>query len=270
MSYLSFVFTGSNACYGGDFIQRMQNCLDNLYGLLEQHGFDADVTVVEWNPPKDRPRIADALDWNSKWIQTKIITVPGEVHNSLPNPHGEKFFEYVAKNVGIRRASGEFILSTNPDNIYSPELIQRLSKLDKDCFYRVNRYDVRDGKVTAANFNTGTRYPDGSSTESELTNPDPDGLHFNASGDFILMHRDAWAAIKGHPEVPYSLTVDGQTVYLAAQEGLKQVILPEPMFHQDHSRTDKWCPPWDDNSPWGEKNAIDWGLSELSFETRYL
>jgi hypothetical protein len=274
--YLSFVFTGSNRQYGGDFIQRMQNCLDNLYELIEKYECDADVTIVEWNPPKDRPRLCDAVEFNNSYIQTKIITVPESVHNSIPNPHGEKFFEYWAKNVGIRRATGEFILSTNPDNLYSPELIKRLSEpnLDKNCFYRVNRYDISNLTVNgvrcvSVNYAQGTTI-DGYLLDNERANRSPNPLHFNASGDFILMHRDAWREIGGHPEVPYSLTVDGQTVFLAAESGLAQVTLPEPMYHQDHGRTSKHCPSWDDNSPWGLNNAGEWGFAGVEFETRYL
>ena len=252
--YLNFVFTGSNAGYGGDFISRMQACLDNLYLLAERHELDCDVTVVEWNPPADRPRIVDALEWNSTRIETKVITVPQTTHDNVPNPRGEKFFEYWAKNVGIRRAAGEFVLSTNPDNIYSESLIARLAKhdLDSGCFYRVNRSDTQAGKVFITHYKTAPE------------------LHFNGSGDFILMHRDAWESIHGHPEVPYSLTVDGQTVYLADKAGLKQVILPEPMYHQDHSRTPKYYDPWDDLAPHGKKNDNSWGMPEADFETRYL
>ena len=251
---LSFVFCGSNAGYGGNFIERVQSCLDNLYFLLEKNKANADVTVIEWNPPLDRPRIFDALEFNSKEIQTKVVTIPKEVHDSISNPHNEKFFEYWAKNVGIRRAAGEFLLSTNPDNIYSPELIERLSgNLDPNCFYRVNRTDIdANGKVLVTHYKTAPE------------------LHFNGSGDFILMHRDAWARIHGHPEVPYSLTVDGQTVWLAHKAGLKQIILPEPMYHQDHSRTPKYFDPWDDLTPHGKKNGDDWGFRGVEFETRYL
>lgn len=270
MSYLSIVAVASNSGYGGNFTQRVQNWADNLFKLAEQYELDCDVTVVEWNPPLDRPRIADAMDWNSTYIQTKIVTVPSSVHANIPNPHGEKFFEYHAKNIGIRRATGEFILSTNPDNLYSPELIWRLARRDLDtkCFYRANRHDVRENKVIAINREDGT-YTESGPPSNPNSCKSPAG-HFNASGDFILMHRDAWADIHGHPEVPYSLTVDGQTVYLALQEMLKQVILPEPMYHQDHSRTPKYCPAWDDSAPWGTKNENDWGLPGHEFETRYL
>lgn len=282
MSYLSIVFVGSNAGYGGDFLGRVQNCIDNLYCLAEKHGLDADLIFVEWNPPADRPRMEKAIDWSRATIPTRIIVVPKEVHDSLPNPHGEKFFEYIAKNVGIKRATGKFVLSSNPDNIYSDELIARLAKhdLDEDCFYRVNRSDTRDGRVFQINYANGTVIEGKRQDNPNSVRMEPDGLvnyiefgkipplHFNASGDFILMSKSAWETIKGHPELPYSLTLDGQTVYLATKvAGLKQVVLQESMYHADHSRTPKYCPHWNDLTPYGTRNKT-WGFEGAEFDTR--
>lgn len=57
-------------------------------------------------------------------------------------------FEYIAKNVGIRRASGEYVLATNPDIIFSDQIIRYLAEVEPrpDSFYRVDRYDV-GGKI---------------------------------------------------------------------------------------------------------------------------
>jgi hypothetical protein len=262
--HLSFVFTVSHLTYGGDFCNRVQNCLANLHHYGRAH-LDAEVVITELEGAGVYESVKQYRD-----LPTRVITVPRAIHNGLPNPHNESFFEYIMKDVGIRRAYGDFILSTNPDNLYSPELIDRLveGKLDSSCFYRVDRSDVRDGKVFQVNKNTGTYFVGGGSTEGELTHGDPNGLHFNASGDFILAHRNAWADIKGHPEVPYSLSVDGQTVYLLAKHGYKQVILPEPMYHADHSRTPKFSPAWSDKAPYAEKqNGNDWGLQGYELAT---
>lgn len=279
MCYLSIVAVGSNAGYGGNFLERMQAWADNLYRLIDRCELDADITIVEWAPPTDRPQIHEVIKFAGP---VKIITVPREIHDRLPNPHGERFFEYIAKNVGIRRASGRFILSTNPDNIYSETLIDRLRDLRSNCFYRVDRRDIKDGRVFMINYADGSVI-NGTRQENEnVACPDADGcanypslgtvplIHFNASGDFIMMAKSKWESIKGHPEVPYSLTVDGQTLYLAAKIGLQQVILPEPMYHQDHSRTPKYCPNWSDKTPFGEMNQNGWGLSDVSFDTRHL
>jgi len=55
-------------------------------------------------------------------------------------------FEYIAKNVGIRRAGGDFVLVTNPDILFSAELIEYLAsqKLSQKSVYRADRFDVRE------------------------------------------------------------------------------------------------------------------------------
>src|SRR5258705_4390417 len=53
----------------------------------------------------------------------------------------------IAKNVGIRRARGNFILATNIDIVFSDELMQFIArkKLDPKKIYRVDRYDIQSG-----------------------------------------------------------------------------------------------------------------------------
>src|SRR5207245_3974337 len=62
----------------------------------------------------------------------------------LPNSARMPIFEYIAKNVGIRRARGEYVLITNPDIVFTQELIRYFAArgLRGDAFYRVDRYDV--------------------------------------------------------------------------------------------------------------------------------
>jgi hypothetical protein len=54
------------------------------------------------------------------------------------------FFQFIAKNVGIRRARGEFVLATNIDILFSDQLMARLARrdLNADSYYRIDRYDV--------------------------------------------------------------------------------------------------------------------------------
>jgi hypothetical protein len=55
--YLSFVIAARNDDYGGNFLHRMQVFVNVLFWLWERHNLDAELVVVEWNPPKDRPRL---------------------------------------------------------------------------------------------------------------------------------------------------------------------------------------------------------------------
>jgi hypothetical protein len=145
-SYLSFVIAARNDDYGGNFLHRMQVFVNVLFWLWERHNLDVELVVVEWNPPKDRPRLKDAIVW-PKYLRpatVRIIEVPEDVHRRLPNSDRMPMFEYIAKNVGVRRALGEYVLVTNPDIIFSDSLIKYLSNhiLSTHCFYRVDRYDI--------------------------------------------------------------------------------------------------------------------------------
>ena len=50
----------------------------------------------------------------------------------------------IAKNVGIRRSRGEYVLGTNLDIVFSSELMQFLAarQLDPGAMYRIDRHDV--------------------------------------------------------------------------------------------------------------------------------
>jgi hypothetical protein len=277
---LSIVYSVNNRSYGGDFIGRTQACIDNLFQLAAKVGLDADVIFVEWNPPPDRPRVSQALNWQHKTLPVKFIEVPEEIHNRVPNPRNTLFWEMWAKNVGIRRSTGDFVLSANPDNIYSEQLIARLNNLEENVFYRTDSYDTVGGKVFQVHRATESLvngHPNGSpgfvvpEADGMFLYPPPLGrlppLHFNKSGDFFLMARRHWFEMCGHPETTYTVTADGETVYLAAAHGWRQVVLPQPTYHLHHDRDERYCPGWTDAQPHGRKNGQGWGFAGEEFKT---
>ena len=280
MSHLSVIYACNNRSYGGDFIGRTQACIDNLFHLSTKVGLDADITFVEWNPPADKPRVSQAINWQRKTLPVRFIEVPEQVHNLVPNPRKTLFWEMWAKNIGIRRATGNFILSANPDNIYSEELLARLNTLEDGVFYRTDSYDTQDGKVFQihrACESLVNGKPNGSpgfvkaDENGKFQYPPPIGyiepLHFNKSGDFFLMARTQWHEMRGHPETDYTVTTDGETVYLAAAHGWRQIVLPEPTYHLHHDHDERYCPSWSDAKPHGHKNGPNWGFSDYQFFT---
>ena len=55
--------------------------------------------------------------------------VSNEIHNQIVGPYEYMTFaEFFAKNIGIRRASGEYILCTNADVFYGNDIIEKLSQ----------------------------------------------------------------------------------------------------------------------------------------------
>jgi hypothetical protein len=74
----------------------------------------------------------------------RYIIVPKEIHDQYVHAPSIPLFQMTAKNVGIRRAEGEFILCTNIDLLFSDELFEWLAKnkLQKGAYYRAPRADV--------------------------------------------------------------------------------------------------------------------------------
>ncbi len=118
-------------------------------GWMEQcrrHQLPAELIIVEWNPPADRPPLADVLAWPDAggFCEVRIIGVPAEIHQSFRNWQAMPLYQMIGKNVGIRRARGEFVLATNIDILFSDELMKFFAdrRLEPGKMYRVNRWDV--------------------------------------------------------------------------------------------------------------------------------
>lgn len=271
--YLTVVATGRNDNYGGNFLRRMQTFIDCLLLLFRTHQLDAEIIIVEWNPPIDTLLLRDALPWNDMHGTIRIIEVPAAVHKKIPNSDTTPIFEYIAKNTGIRRANGEYVLATNPDLLYSTELVRFIAshQLSEESFYRVDRYDVDtpipigadlqqqlafcEQHVSKVNTRAGAIEPQEtlSTRLRRYARKELDRwalrnsrslrlLHTNASGDFMLMHRDNWLALRAYPEFPTTAYIDGYMCAVAAAAGLRQIILESPIriYHQEHPRAVDW------------------------------
>jgi hypothetical protein len=281
--YISFVVTTRNDNYGGNLLHRTKVFLNAQLELWKKHGLDAELIIVEWNPPEDQPRFKDALTWPTCLDPEtiRIIEVPGQIHRQFPNSDKIPLFEHIGRNVGVRRARGEYVLVTSPEVLYNEDLIKFLTsrRLSPDCFYRADRYDVDATVPLQANVEEqlafcakhvsrvdvrgGTitlhRPPVGLGRISlamqmclhilnsyrRRNSRIEDRLHTNASGDFLLMLRDHWHALRGFPELPTYGHMDGYLCVMAASAGLHQVVLRSPMriYHQEHDRAVDWEDP---------------------------
>lgn len=346
--YLSIVVTGRNDDYGGDFNLRLGNFVKWLSVMIEQHEIPTELVLVNYNPLLDKAPLTDTIPWpaDRKFLQFRIITIPEEVHVRFHDPEVRKkvpLYEFISKNMGIRRAKGEFILCTNADILFDPDIFEfiRPQTLKKTSFYRTDRADFRP--LAPEVYANATAQPgaflkavqdavyqlfmQGYSFDYEQgstgfyqnlmafrakarkkrpftlfrswmlnTIPFPGwkgrmGIsefkwHCNASGDCMLMHRDHWMKLRGYPENTWISThVDSTFVVMAAMLGLKQELLPAPVYHQDHERRYGWDSIRNDevfrevfekfqrqaNQMVKEKrplieNPENWGLPEETFE----
>lgn len=265
---LSIVVASRNDDHGRNLLHRMQVFIDALLALCYKYRLNWELLVVEWNPPLDAKRLADELIWPTyrDAATVRFIEVPPGLHARLPYADRFPLPQFEAKNVGIRRARGQYILATNFDIVFSEELIANLSseKLSPDCFYRVFRYDVEnkvplglpvEDQLQFCAKNAVRKYAlNGTQEVKEGTKRfqpvrdilkliekvqqwrTRDNIYTNACGDFTLMLRRQWHDLRGYPEIGSHAYTDGLICYMAASKGLRQVILRDPMciYHQEH------------------------------------
>jgi hypothetical protein len=303
--YLSIVTVSRNDDHGGDPLIRTQIFVNCLARQCERYGLDAELIVVDWNPVKDRPGLAAVLELppETSRLTAKVITVPAELHQGYKCADKLYLYQMIGKNVGIRRAKGEFIVATNIDVLFSEELMQfiALRKLDKKKMYRVDRYDIESGLQKDVGLDEAMDYAWTHPIRSnrhlgpvELLNhlygedevrrhcvPEPElmkqfplieavqefgvwqlrpsresempYLHTNACGDFTLLSREGWNAIRGYQEFEaYSFNIDSMGLLAAHYAGYEEISLLPPCvcFHIEHSAGSGWTPE-------GEKKLFD-------------
>jgi hypothetical protein len=251
---LSIVIVARNDDHGGNFLNRMQKGLDNLFRLSAPSALDAEIIIVEWNNPVGATGLQNVLDWSQATLPVRIIHVPKDVHDAIPESGNSPVFVCWGQNVGIRRAKGSFVLIATADILYSQDMVSFLANgnLDENFFYGAIRHDIGDnGKVVQVR--------DG---EPYL------GFHMNACGDFTMMARGRWEQLRGYPEVPFNTYVDGTVLYLAGQTGMKQIVLTQPIYHMNHDGAETGSRPVLDISrfPLPMNQHEDWGFRDIKFE----
>lgn len=310
--HLSVVATSRNDDHGENLLQRMQAFVDGFILQCKRHRLRAELILVEWNPPADKKPLAQALNFPADKgpCVVRIITVPPELHATLKHADGLPLFQMIAKNVGIRRARGRYVLATNIDILFSDSIMSFMrDKLKPKKLYRVDRIDVPAQTKSYENFDETLRYCDRhqlrisakvgtcyqvdgqwkcfykerrkyrlnllrellfpfyrkqevktSTQQSSMfpTNQRPKitfayiikkiitkRYHMNACGDFTLLARDDWFALRGYPEWPmYSMHLDSILLYQAFNSGIKEIDLPRhtPIYHIDHSMGSGYTP----------------------------
>ena len=250
--YISFVLYSRNDNYGGDLVSKTERSLNFLIAQLTDYAIDAEIIVVEWNPPSDQPLLRGVLRLEqSGCVKVRFIVVPARYHrrlrlwNQFPGSAGT-----VAINVGIRRARGQFILIRASDLFYSESLIEFLARreLRKDRVYRLNRVDV-SGQVLDTPVGDRSAFLSRCADEALQEHFALQGptfptlllLHTNAGGDFMLASQESWRSVHGFPETDtvIALDSDGLALYALVASGLEQQILPPPLhvFKVGHGTT---------------------------------
>lgn len=275
--YISIIITARNDNYGGDFISRLQNCIDWNTTLLEKYKIETEFVLVNWNPVEENKPLRELIKWplNRSYVAYRIITVPNSIHQKYNDPNIRKdvpLFEYLAKNTGIKRANGKYLLVLNPDILIHPKIIKTISKkkLVKTKYYRTNRidykgdleknfqpikiwlkgfvYNIKSGKklffLKMYNFIRIKFHLHLVHFENYLYLLGWQFIKENAEfqfhcngGDFILSAKENFFKLKGFPEDTYlSLHTDALFIIMLGVSSLKEEVFRKPIYHKEHKR----------------------------------
>ena len=109
-----------------------------------RQGLASEIIAVGWSAPEKHARDTPAIQAKPNSCAMRVIEIPEEVQSHLEHSDGAPQRELIAKNAGIRRARGEYVLATSPGAVFSPELVQFLAerRLERGRLYRIDRRDV--------------------------------------------------------------------------------------------------------------------------------
>lgn len=227
---------------------------------------------IEWAPPSGNPLLFEqtfnALPTLDRRICSWYIVDP-EYHTALSlNPRLE-YLEFLAKNVGVRRARGEYVLTSNCDVYLGRRVLDALEQraLEPGVLYRAPRHDLN--------------LPEDLHHVSWEMLEDPRNLAGPAhvlkrpymgsgTGDFAMIDRDAFHEIRGFNEVyrVARIGIDRNLIVKALASGLDVRDIGGPVYHQNHEGSYRLNPKAyegrEHEAPWGDRRWHSSGVSYIN------
>ena len=277
---LSIVLTGRNDDHGADFKARFFRTLRFNARQLSARGIPHEFVFVEWAPPADRPRLVDLVFDAIPDLDPAALAwyvVDAEYHHAFSLNPRLQYQEFIAKNVGIRRARGRVVLATNCDVYLGRQVLDALERdrFEPGIVYRAARYDLKE------------RCDENGPKWSELEDPENlDGparrlkppLMAGGTGDFVLLDRETFHRLRGFNEVyrVARIGVDRNFITKALSSGLRLEDIGGPVYHVNHAGSFHLASGVyagrEAEAPWGDRrwhsggvvydNPPTWGLAK--------
>lgn len=245
---LSIVVATRNDNHGGNMVERTNLFIRSVAAAAKKVNLETELVFVEWNPPSWAKALADVLEWpEQEGFSAKVITVSKAISDQLA-AYPMEFYQMIAKNTGIRRANGNWILCTNPDTIYSPAILERIAGLpetpEEHNFYRAPRIDIIAlPRPLPAEMGDILEVCEKNRARDRDAYQMWEGVHSWACGDFTLLHRDDWLDARGYPELEiWSIHVDSLFLLL---------------IHRAMQLNEVW---WDDLSIYHPEHPQSWAI----------
>lgn len=238
--YLSVIGWVRNDGYMEGYAERIRRAIRFLIGQLNRHRIPSEIVLVDWNPPSDRPLMADVLGNldDGGHVTVRFIMVDERYHRRSIGAEHKGMHVLNAANTGLRRARGRFLVPKAIDTFFTETVLERIARQDlrDDEVYRCDRYDVvfdSDQWLQWSDEQLLKHMAGRVLYRHERLVQSPEwgmrDLHTNACGDFTLMAAEHWHEIRGYQYDPTVLCLDADSIALhaVAAHGVREVCWPD-------------------------------------------
>ena len=285
---ISIVVTARHDNYGGPYTERILKPLEFNCARLLDHQVAFELVLVEWDPIAGRPLLAEIVARHfprlaAGGVIRRIVVAPEYQAALTQNPRAG-YFEYIAKNVGIRRAAAPLVLVTNVDVLLGREVVAAIAagSLAPGLVHRAARVDIKLGIDQTALTWEALEDPANHDRRPTLDPP----LFSGAAGDFLLADRGTFHLLRGFNEVYRAARsgIDLNFLVKAYGTGVPIADIGGPVYHINHvgsmriskamyvAGPDKAGPANETDTPWGNlrwhsrhvvyNNPDNWGLAD--------
>lgn len=267
-----------NDNYGMFLAERAMQCLNCMVEVFDE------VILVDWNSPHDLPMFNQIQNYVQPTGKIRSIVVDRNfVKQNVPED-AQQCCEVLARNIGIRRAKGDWIVSSNIDVIpttfntdsMNPQTMYTVAKLNvPESVHLIHllQFSPQDKmKVLIQNKNQFEKM-------EFIQKYDPADIYsiVIGCGDFQAAHKDVWNSIRGFEEaLVYRCFSDSNVQAKTANlSGHSVGLLDLDWFHLEHKNNPYfWAK--DGSTKRNNKdeafnkylkthNTDTWGFSDVSF-----
>jgi hypothetical protein len=281
MSTLGAVVISRNDNYGGDLIRKFTYTLTSLIANMDE------VYYVDWNSP-DKTLFEEVRENIPQTGKLKVITITPRMAQFLTkdDPEVQHCVEVLARNIGIRRLSTDYIVSTNSDVMIVSRSNIESNIGGENTFDVIARTDIPFSTVeglpygSQALFDYMLMHKDLWSSNQHQSGsplgPQDRWSLISCCGDFQLAHRNVWGKIRGFEEsLTYRGYADSNIQRKADHDGFQLRLVRDTLaYHFTHypdsgstgGNSAKWNTPaaiYDYN---GTTNNEGWGFSYVDFK----
>jgi hypothetical protein len=241
-----------------------------LKSLIENHD---EVIFVDWKTVNGEGVISNIKHDLPKTGKLKYIQVPKEfLKEKYPHISDYTIIESIGRNIGIRHATNDYIISTNIDIVTTP---LDDSILKENVFYTVPRRDVDESFHLSFNdyeslYKSLWDNRDGYRAKERFETDNDKWSLINCCGDYQIGHKNVWYQMKGFEEsVLFGCGIDTNVMKKASKYSNIQV-LDHYVFHLNHGKIgnrdeDESVPPMSDQNEIirdfiETTNSENWGM----------